>query len=65
MDRHSYAHTPGPSVDELLQRTLAHGDPIRLAWPHPNTPAPDTDDYPTAELPTIPAGDTTPARSTR
>jgi hypothetical protein len=54
MDRHSYPYASGPGVAELIQRAVDHGDPIRLAWPHPHAPAPNTDEYPTAELPVIP-----------
>ena len=60
-DRHSYPHTAGPRVADLLQRALDHGEPIRLAWPQPHAPALDRDDYPTAELPAIPAADLTAA----
>lgn len=59
MDRHSVGRAAGPGVAELLQRTLNAGESVRLAWPDPHAPAVDRDDYPTAELPAIPANDDT------
>lgn len=54
--KHSQANANGLSVRTLLERTIAYGDAIRLAWDNedPNALADGERDLPTAVLPVVP-----------
>lgn len=53
--RHSRAHASGPWATDLIQRLLAAGAPLRLAWNGEETDAHPAErvEFPTAELPVI------------
>jgi hypothetical protein len=51
--RHRDNRPGAVSVAEFLRHAITNGDPVRLAWPHPDKPAALGEDCPTAELPTL------------
>lgn len=72
--QHSQAHARGLSVAELLRRTMARGEAVRLAWHGREATglADRADEFPTAVLPVVRADapaldeeDTEPITATR